>query len=108
MTVSDRHIKENGIMKEHEIEEKLRKTVRQKGGLCWKFVSPGNAGVPDRIVLMQKGKVAFVEVKAPDETMRLLQEKRKRQLESLGFKVFCLDSARDIPKVIAEIEGGDD
>ena len=108
MTVSDRHIKENGIMKEHEIEEKLRKAVRQKGGLCWKFVSPGNAGVPDRIALMQKGKVAFVEVKAPGETMRPLQEKRKRQLESLGFKVFCLDSVEDIPKVISEIEGSDD
>ena len=95
-------------MKEREIEEKLRNAVRQKGGLCWKFVSPGNAGVPDRIVLMQKGKVAFVEVKAPGETMRPLQEKRKRQLESLGFKVFCLDSARDIPKVISEIEGSDE
>ena len=95
-------------MKEREIEEKLRKAVRQKGGLCWKFISPGNAGVPDRIVLMQKGKAAFVEVKAPGETMRLLQGKRKRQLELLGFKVFCLDSARDIPKVIAEIEGSDD
>lgn len=35
-------------MKERKIEEKLRKAVRQKGGLCWKFVSPGNAGVPDR------------------------------------------------------------
>ena len=95
-------------MKERKIEEKLRNAVRQKGGLCWKFVSPGNAGVPDRIVLMQKGKVAFVEVKAPGETMRPLQEKRKRQLESLGFKVFCLDSARDIPKLISEIEGSDE
>ncbi len=95
-------------MKERKIEEKLRNAVRQKGGLCWKFVSPGNAGVPDRIVLMQKGKVAFVEVKAPGETMRPLQEKRKRQLESLGFKVFCLDSIEDILKVISEIEGSDD
>lgn len=33
-------------MKERKIEEKLRKAVRQKGGLCWKFVSPGNAGFP--------------------------------------------------------------
>ena len=95
-------------MKEREIEEKLRNAVRQKGGLCWKFVSPGNAGVPDRIVLMQKSKVAFVEVKAPGETMRPLQEKRKKQLESLGFKVFCLDSIEDILKVISEIEGSDD
>lgn len=94
-------------MKERKIEEKLRKAVRQKGGICWKFVSPGNAGVPDRIILMQKGKFAFVELKAPGETMRALQEKRKRQLQSLGIKVFCLDSVEDIPKVISEIEGSE-
>ena len=94
-------------MKERKIEEKLRKAVRQKGGLCWKFVSPGNAGVPDRIILMQKGRFAFVELKATGETMRALQEKRKRQLQSLGIKVFCLDSVEDIPKVISEIEGSE-
>lgn len=94
-------------MKERKIEEKLRKAVRQKGGICWKFVSPGNAGVPDRIILMQKGKVAFVELKATGETMRALQKKRKRQLQSLGIKVFCLDSVEDIPKVISEIEGSE-
>ena len=95
-------------MRERVIEQKLTKAIKNKGGICWKFTSPGTAGVPDRIVLMQKGKVAFVEVKAPGETMRPLQEKRKRQLESLGFKVFCLDSIEDIPKVISEIEGSDD
>lgn len=94
-------------MKERKIEEKLRKAVRQKGGLCWKFVSPGNARVPDRIILMQKGKFAFVELKATGETMRPLQEKRKRQLQSLGIKVFCLDCVEDIPKVISEIEGSE-
>lgn len=95
-------------MRESFIEEKLRKAVKQKGGVCWKFTSPGTAGVPDRIVLMQKGRFAFVETKAPGEKLRKLQEKRKRQLESLGFKVFCLDSLEDIPKVISEIEGSDD
>ena len=95
-------------MREREIERKLVNAVKEQGGLCWKFTSPGTAGVPDRIILMPKGHIAFVETKAPGETMRPLQEKRKRQLESLGFKVFCLDSIEDIPKVIAEIEGGDD
>ena len=37
-------------MREKIIEEKLTKAVRQKGGVCWKFTSPGTAGVPDRIV----------------------------------------------------------
>ena len=95
-------------MREREIERKLVNAVKERGGLCWKFTSPGTAGVPDRIVLMPKGRIAFVETKAPGETMRPLQEKRKRQLESLGFKVFCLDSLEDIPKVINEIEGSDE
>ena len=95
-------------MLEREIERKLVNAVKKQGGLCWKFTSPGTAGVPDRIILMPKGHIAFVETKAPGETMRPLQEKRKRQLESLGFKVFCLDSIEDIPKVISEIEGSDD
>ena len=95
-------------MREREIERKLVNAVKERGGLCWKFTSPGTAGVPDRIILMPKGHIAFVETKAPGETMRPLQEKRKRQLESLGFKVFCLDSIEDIPKVISEIEGSDE
>ena len=95
-------------MLEREIERKLVNAVKKQGGLCWKFTSPGTAGVPDRIILMPKGRIAFVEVKAPGETMRPLQEKRKRQLESLGFKVFCVDSVENIQKVISEIEGSDD
>ena len=95
-------------MREREIERKLVNAVKKQGGLCWKFTSPGTAGVPDRIVLMPKGRIAFVETKAPGETMRPLQEKRKRQLESLGFKVFCVDSVENIQKVISEIEGSDD
>ncbi len=95
-------------MLEREIERKLVNAVKERGGLCWKFTSPGTAGVPDRIVLMSKGRIAFVETKASGEKLRKLQEKRKRQLESLGFKVFCVDSVENIQKVISEIEGSDD
>ena len=37
-------------MREKIIEEKLTKAVKQNGGVCWKFTSPGTAGVPARIV----------------------------------------------------------
>ena len=49
-------------MRERDIEVKLRKSVAAQGGFCWKFTSPGTAGVPDRIILMPKGTIAFVEV----------------------------------------------
>ncbi len=93
-------------MREKEIEKALVQAVKTCGGLCLKFVSPSLAGIPDRIVLMPKGVIAFVEVKAPGETMRSLQVQRKRQLEALGFRVYCLDGKEQIAKVLHEI-GGD-
>ena len=51
---------------EKEIEKKLTNLVRRHGGLCLKWVCPGWAGVPDRIVLLPGGKVIFVELKRPE------------------------------------------
>lgn len=90
-------------MRESFIEEKLTKAVKQNGGLCWKFTSPGTAGVPDRIILMPKGRIAFVEVKAPGEKPRPLQLSRHRLLRRLGFKVYVLDALEDIEKIISEV-----
>ena len=39
-------------MLEREIEKKLVDGVRKLGGRAYKFVSPGNDGVPDRIVVL--------------------------------------------------------
>lgn len=91
-------------MREKNIESKLCKAVKQTGGLCLKFVSPAFNGVPDRIVLIGGGKIAFVEVKAPGETLRPIQRKRKWQLERLGFKVFCLDSEEKVEEVLNAIQ----
>ena len=96
--------REKRIMREKEIEKKLIAAVKNKGGLALKFVSPGTVGVPDRLLLMPDGRIAFAELKAPGEKMRLIQIKRKRQLEALGFKVYCIDSMEQIEGVIDEIE----
>ena len=94
-------------MRESEIEQSLVKEVRKEGGISPKFVSLGTSGMPDRLVLLQEGRMAFVELKAPGKRMRPLQEKRKRQLESLGYKVFCIDGVEEIEEVINAIKGGD-
>ena len=93
-------------MNEKDIESRLRKDVKVAGGLALKFVSPGYAGVPDRVVLMPGGMMCFAELKAPGKVMRPLQMRRKKQLESLGFKVFCIDSMEQIKDLINEM-GGD-
>lgn len=88
---------------EKNIEQKLVKAVKNSGGLAVKFVSPGLNGVPDRIILMPGGIMAFAEIKAPKKEMRPLQVKRKRQLEMLGFKVYCIDNAECIGGILDEI-----
>ena len=93
-------------MNEKIIERKLVKKAKNMGGLALKFISPGYDGVPDRIVLFPGGRIAFVEVKAPGKTLRPLQVRRKRQLESLGFKVYVLDAAEQIDEILKAI-GGD-
>ena len=90
-------------MREKYVESKLVKAVKMSGGLCIKFVSPSWDGVPDRIVLLPKGRIAFVETKQTGEKMRPLQKRRQRQLESLGFSVYCLDNAEQIKELLDEI-----
>ena len=91
-------------MREKTIEAKLVQTVKSMGGLAPKFVSPGFDGMPDRIVLLPHGKMAFVEVKAHGKKPRPLQVRRKSQLESLGFSVYCLDDATQIGGMLGEIQ----
>lgn len=90
-------------MEERFIERKLTEKVREVGGLCFKFTSPGVVGVPDRLVLLNKGKIAFVEVKKPGEELRPIQAKRKKQIEALGFKVYVLDGLEKIGGIIDDI-----
>ena len=91
-------------MNEKQIERKLVESVRKAGGLAPKFTSPGFDGVPDRIVLLPGGHMGFVELKSPGKVLRPLQMRRKRQLESIGFKVFCVDGTEQIGGVIGEIQ----
>ena len=94
------------MAQEKAIEQKLVKAVKATGGMCLKFVSPGTNAVPDRIILIALGKIAFVEVKAPGEKPRPLQVARIRQIRDLGFKVFVLDDENQIEAIIEEIIGG--
>ena len=93
-------------MDEKKIEHDLVSMVRKNNGMALKFVSPGCDGVPDRIVLFPGGKMAFIELKAPGKKMRPLQMRRKRQLERIGFRVYCIDDVEMIGGIIDEIRTG--
>lgn len=87
-------------MRENEVEKQFMEAVRAAGGQALKFTSQSMNGVPDRLVLLLGGKCAFVELKAPGKQMRILQRKRRLQLEALGFPVFCVDRPEQIQPAI--------
>lgn len=91
-------------MREKAIEQKFREAVKAIGGVAVKFTSPGWDGMPDRLALLPGGRMAFVEVKAPGEKPRPLQEARHRMLRRLGFRVYVLDDEKQIGGIIDEIQ----
>ena len=90
-------------MREKEIENQLVSQVKKIGGIAPKFVSPGFAGMPDRLVLIPDGHIAFVELKAPGKKPRPLQLARHRLLRLLGFRVYVIDRAEQIGGMLDEI-----
>ena len=90
-------------MREKTIEQKLVREVKLRGGICPKFTSPGYDGMPDRLVILPKGHIGFVEVKAPGEKPRPIQLSRHRLLKSLGVQVYVLDDPGQIGGILDEI-----
>ena len=91
-------------IREREIELKLRKATAERGGFCLKFTPVNWVGAPDRLVVLPKGKVGFVEVKAPGQRVRPLQRVRHRQLAELGCFVAVLDDPNQISAILDAIE----
>lgn len=93
---------------EKDIERKLRQMVERHGGMCLKWVCPGWAGVPDRIILLPGGRVMFAETKRPKggEVSRL-QEWWIDRLRRYGFPAVVVWDEYDIDwldRKIAEVE----
>ena len=90
-------------MREKQIEQKLVRTIKNMGGIAPKLVCPGFDGMPDRIVLLPGGHMAFVEVKAMGCKPRPLQLARHGMLRRLGFRVYLVDSLEQIGGILDEI-----
>lgn len=74
-------------MLEKEIEKILATEVKKLGGKAYKFVSPGNSGVPDRIVIFPKKSPVFVELKTDTGVLTNLQAVQVKRLRELGQTV---------------------
>lgn len=91
-------------MLEKEIEKKLKDKVKEMGGLCLKWVSPGYTGVPDRMILLPGGRIYFAELKAPGKKERPRQRYVQALLQRLGFTVFeSVDSIEKVERIVREL-----
>lgn len=95
---------------EKDIEKALGRLVGKYGGLCLKWVCPGWIGVPDRIVLLPGGRVAFVELKRPKGGKRsAMQIWWSKKLQELGFLHFWVTSHEDVKAlelILLDLRGG--
>lgn len=87
------------------IEKTIRLKVEKLGGKSYKFISTNNSGVPDRLIILPGGKIAFVEVKSTGEKPRKLQEVIIGRLRALGCKVYVIDRLEQIDGMLEEIGG---
>ena len=91
--------------REREIEQYLAAGVRRLGGKAFKWVSPGNSGVPDRIVFLPGGKVVFAELKTETGKLTRLQQVQIKTLQSLGQEVRVLYGREEVNAFLEEQSG---
>ena len=96
---------------EKHVEALLVTGVKRMGGLAYKFVSPGNSGVPDRIILMPGGKIYFVELKREGGQLTNLQKRQINRIQKLDCQVDVLHGMVEVSNFLLrlqaeQLEGG--
>ena len=89
-------------MRERDIEKKLVTAVRKMGGEAFKWTSPGNDGVPDRIVMLPGGRLIFVELKADRGRLEPIQKVQIRRIQKLGQEVYVVRGMDGLEEFLRE------
>jgi hypothetical protein len=79
-------------LREKVIEEYLVARCKENYGICVKFTSPGNPGMPDRLCIFYKNRFVLVELKSPVGKLSDVQKLQHRRLAELGVDVYTLNS----------------
>lgn len=90
-------------MRERDIEAKLRRAIEKDGGLFFKFVSPGNDGVPDRIAILPEGQIWFIELKTESGRLAPIQVWQQDRLDALGCQVRTIRGMDEAAEFIEEV-----
>ena len=91
-------------MLEKDIENWLNKQIEQMGGLAFKFVSPGNPGVPDRIYILPNGEVWFVELKQQFGKVANIQKWQRERLIRIGCHYRLVKGMDDARAYVGEMK----
>ena len=94
--------------RERDIEAYLQRKLTGMGCLFLKWVCPGNAGVPDRILILPRGKVIFVEIKAESGRMTCLQDSWQQRLREMGCSavtIYGRDAAEELVTLVQDCLG---
>ena len=92
---------------EKAVERYLTDRVKNINGWAFKFTSPGMSGVPDRIIL-RRGRVVFVEMKAPGAGLTKRQRIMHRCFAGLGFPVEVIRTRGEADDLIRRLEAADE
>jgi len=88
---------------ENAVENYLTKEVERRGGITYKFESPGQKGVPDRIVILN-GRTAFVETKRPKGgRFSKLQKWQIDRMRKAGAKVYTAKNKEEVDAIMEEL-----
>ncbi len=83
-------------LRERDIENYLVRKIASLGGKSYKFSSPSNRAVPDRICFFPYGIINLVECKAPGKTVTQMQAKVIKFLRHLEAEVLVVDTKEKV------------
>lgn len=87
-------------MRERIIERYLTRKVKEAGGECLKWVSPGRRGVHDRICVFPNNVVVFVETKSKTGKLRPEQARFHAHLMRLRCKSHVVRTKLQAKKLV--------
>ena len=88
---------------EKDIERHLVRRVAERGGVAYKWVSPGHVGVADRIVMLPGGRVWFVELKTVKGRLSPLQKVFAADMARMGMNYMVLRTKGEVDELLQRV-----
>ena len=93
------------MVDERDIEGRLGKAVRERGGMCVKLDPSSLKGVQDRLVLLPGARMYFVETKRPEGgRLSPIQKVRRTQIRRMGFQALVIENDRELAAFLEQID----